>query len=189
MSPQMFDKASSNFGKIPVPPVMNVQLDLMMSSIVIHPLHQAILAQLQNLIHANKTSSWFTIYLCSFILLHSCSIFTAFENGYAKKHGAKSRYMRPNYVEENHNAARIMLAYFHYVSKGAHPFTLDWTSADNIALAHLNPEQTRFVRDTAEHIKSKQTLFDTLTAEGLYENEFYFTSQMFASDWKPIPTI
>lgn len=89
MSPQMFDKASSNFGKIPVPPVMNVQLDLMMSSIVIHPLHQAILAQLQNLIHANKTSSWFTIYLCSFILLHSCSIFTAFENGYAKKHGAK----------------------------------------------------------------------------------------------------
>lgn len=56
-------------------------------------------------------------------------------------------------VEELHNGARTLLAYFHYLNKGARPFTLDWTSAETVAMAELNAEQVRFVKETAELIR------------------------------------
>ncbi len=71
----------------------------------------------------------------------------------------KSRYMHTPFVEELHQGAKIMLAYFHYCNKGAHPFSLDWTVADNIAMAELNAEQVQFVKETAELVKAKSTHF------------------------------
>jgi hypothetical protein len=48
-----------------------------------------------------------------------------------------------------------MLYYFHYNNKGSHPFTRDWTSEDNIAMAELNAEQATFLVETAEEVKRR----------------------------------
>jgi hypothetical protein len=87
MAPQTFDPAAPNFNKVLIPPVMSAQIELIMTAEVLQPLKKEVLARLQELIGANRTRTWFTIYLCLFVLLHSCSLLTSFENKRAKRHG------------------------------------------------------------------------------------------------------
>ena len=89
MVPQTFDPAALNFNKVLVPPVMSAQIELIMTTEVLQPLKRAVLVQLQDLIKdkTHRTRSWFTVYLCLFVLLHSCSLLTSFENKRAKRHG------------------------------------------------------------------------------------------------------
>jgi hypothetical protein len=87
MEPQLEDDACSNFGTILLPPVMTAQLQVVVVTTVLQPLKQTVLERLQNLIHANKPRSWFTIYLCIFILLHSCALLTNADSKKAKKQG------------------------------------------------------------------------------------------------------
>jgi hypothetical protein len=91
MTPQMEDKTCSNFGKIPLPPVMGAQFELITTAMVLAPLKRSVLEQLHVLIHENKRSNWFTIYLSLFILLHSVSLVTLDEIRYATKHGKEVR--------------------------------------------------------------------------------------------------
>jgi hypothetical protein len=58
-------------------------------------------------------------------------------------------------VEELCNVAKILLAYFHYCNKGGHPFSMDWSSPDQMARAELNAEQVEFIRDTATELEAK----------------------------------
>jgi hypothetical protein len=106
MVPQQFDPAAQNFNQVLVPPVMSAQIELIMTAMVLQPLKKAVLAQLQELIKANRTRSWFTIYLCLFVLLHSCALLTSFENMQAIKYGLQvgsphtpGRYSIPPYIE------------------------------------------------------------------------------------------
>jgi len=87
MVPQQFDPAAPNFNQVLVPPVMSAQIELIMTAMVLLPLKKAVLTQLQELIKANRARSWFTIYLCLFVLLHSCALLTSFENMQAMKYG------------------------------------------------------------------------------------------------------
>ena len=87
MMPQTFDPAAKNFNQVLVPPVMSAQIELIMTAMVLQPLRRTVLTQLQELIKANRKKSWFTIYLCLFLLLHSCSLLTSFEHLRAKRHG------------------------------------------------------------------------------------------------------
>jgi len=87
MLPQTFDPAAKSFNQVLLPPVMSAQLELIMTAMVLQPLKKTVLVQLQELIIKNKTRSWFTIYLCLFVLLHSCALLTSFENMRAKRHG------------------------------------------------------------------------------------------------------
>lgn len=87
MTPQMEDKACSNFGNILLPPVMTAQIQIVLWTTILYPLKQAVLDRFQNLIQANKPRSWFTIYLCIFLLLHSCALLTDADSKKAKKQG------------------------------------------------------------------------------------------------------
>jgi hypothetical protein len=87
MEPQIFDPAARNYNQVLIPPVMSAQLELVMTSMILQPLKKQVLNQLQDLIKADRPKSWFTIYLCLFILLHSCALLTSFENTQAKKYG------------------------------------------------------------------------------------------------------
>ena len=51
-----------------------------------------------------------------------------------------------------------MLAYFHYCNKGNHPFSMDWTLSENIALAELDAEQVQFLKDTIRQVNEKGRL-------------------------------
>jgi hypothetical protein len=87
MQPQDFDPECSNFSHVLVPPVMSAQIELITTAAVLQPLSKRVLDSLRQLIEKNRIRSWFTIYLCQFILLHSCSLLTAFENRQARKYG------------------------------------------------------------------------------------------------------
>jgi hypothetical protein len=95
MMPQTFDPAAPNYNQVLVPPVISAQIELIMTAVVLQPLKKAVLAQLQELIKANRTRSWFTIYLCLFVLLHSCALLTSFENMQAKKYGLPVGLLHP----------------------------------------------------------------------------------------------
>lgn len=87
MTRDIFDETSPLHGEIPVPPVMGAQIELILIQRIQIPLRKKVLEMLQALIVANKPSTWFTIYLCTFILLHNCSMITKYDSGYAKKYG------------------------------------------------------------------------------------------------------
>lgn len=87
MTPQTFDPESSNFGQVPLPPVMGAQIQLITYAYVGGPMLKAVLGRLRALIEKNKMRSWFTIYLCLFILLHSSALITAYARRRALKHG------------------------------------------------------------------------------------------------------
>ena len=56
-------------------------------------------------------------------------------------------------VEELHYGANILLGYFHYCTKGFHPFSLA-NAEQTLSMAELNAEQAQFVKKTAAHVKA-----------------------------------
>ena len=89
MEPQFFDRDVNTFGTNSIPPIMSAQIELITTTRILQPLKRSILRRLQKLIKKNKLENWFPIYLCLFILLHSCSILTNDEHRAAKKYGLK----------------------------------------------------------------------------------------------------
>lgn len=156
MQPQDFDPLAKNFGMILTPPIIAAQLTVIITVSLLLPMKHAVLQGLQRLLEANKARYWFTIYLTMFILLHSCAMFTAFEQKQSLKHGLTARYENPSQVEELHNSAKIMLAYFHYCSKGDSAFHSDWRASKNALLADLNKEQVDFLQGAAEQVEMRR---------------------------------
>ena len=87
MEPQFFDEYCNTYGTNSISPMMSAQIELITTTTILQPLKRSILQMLQRLIQANKFRNWFPIYLCLFILLHSCSILTRDENRAARKYG------------------------------------------------------------------------------------------------------
>jgi hypothetical protein len=71
--------------KIPIPPAMCVQLEIILYCKFLAPLKKNILAQLQKLIFANKKENWLAIYLSIFVLLHSCALTTQRDYEFGKR--------------------------------------------------------------------------------------------------------
>jgi hypothetical protein len=185
MPPDLMDKSSGMHGKIPIPPVMGAQMQFILNHKLLAPLRSKILVRLQKLTLEQKPDNWFCIYLCTFILLHNCSLLTAHDVGYARKHGLKARHARPDMIKELHLGANVLLAHFHYGCKGYRPFSLDWKPELSTSMATLNDEQLRFVRQTAVYVDYNGPRFNKLLSEGINDSEHYFVAQMYEDEWKP----
>lgn len=83
------DPSNPLFGAIGVPPVLTNQLELILFGVILAPLKKRVLSDLQSLVLANKPTTWFTIYLCIFMLLHLCAVITMHDARYARMHGYK----------------------------------------------------------------------------------------------------
>ena len=92
MEPQIYDPDVTSYGTNSIPPIMSAQIELMTTTRILQPLRKTVLKRLQNLMQANDLRCWFSVYLCLFILLHSCSILTADENRQARKYGLEVNY-------------------------------------------------------------------------------------------------
>ena len=181
MEPQIYDPDVTSYGTNSIPPIMSAQIELMTTTRILQPLRKTVLKRLQKLMQANDLKCWFPIYLCLFILLHSCSILTADENRQARKYGLEvnhqipllqilvfflvdpltrvflqTRYLFDAFIEEMHIGAKTMIYYFHYCNKGSRPFARNWASKENLALAELNPEQAQFLEESSVLIKERR---------------------------------
>jgi len=64
------DPLNPRNGKIPIPPMMDTQLDQIVIHNVLNPLRKDLLDQLEARISPFKREDWFDIYLTSFIVLN-----------------------------------------------------------------------------------------------------------------------
>jgi len=177
-----------NTQKILTPPVFSAQLEVIVVATILQPMKKEVLHRLKKLMEKNQRRSWFTIYLTMFILLHSCSMLTAGDNKKARKQGLdprSHRFFRNSVVEGLHNGAKILLAFFHYCNKGSRPFSMDWSSPDQVARTELNPDQVEFMRLTSAEIQRRTPHFRQIRATKYYEDDYYFISQLYDADWDP----
>jgi hypothetical protein len=83
------DPNSVFHNKVPMPPIMIAQMECIIYTKVLRPMHLRLLAQLNNLVRANKRECWLTIYLAMFILLHSCAMVSRRDWETARQYGLK----------------------------------------------------------------------------------------------------
>lgn len=84
-----FGPNSPDTGKILMPPVFSAQMEIIFVSQVLQPTKKNILNKLYALMDEKQRSSWLTIYLCIFLLLHSCALLTAKDHERANLQGIK----------------------------------------------------------------------------------------------------
>ena len=189
MTPRDYGPTCHNTGIILVPPVFGAQLEVIIVAVILKPTQSDILKKLKDLIQDNRRHSWFTIYLCLFILLHNCALLTAADNKKARKQGLQHRFFRVSLVEELHIGAKILLAYFHYCCKGSYPMSMDWNSPEEIALAEMDDEQVEFMRESLFEFKKRVLTMRNIRDEANFEHELFFLSQLYDVNWKPVDTI
>lgn len=73
-------------GRVLRPPVSIEQWDFLITFRIIAPLRKKVLYDLQKLMLTGKTQSFTTVYVCTFILLHLCSMWSADRARHARKH-------------------------------------------------------------------------------------------------------
>jgi hypothetical protein len=91
MEPETTDRSYPLFGRVPLPPVMIHQLDMVLTLGFLQPLRKKVLEDFQKIVLNNKPKSWMTIYLITFMSLYSCARLTAENYQNARKHGLKVR--------------------------------------------------------------------------------------------------
>lgn len=89
MPRNILDETRPDAGKIPMPPVLGAQLDLVLIHHIQTKLRREMLDVLQRIVLRNKQATWFVTYLVTFILLHNTALITSHDAGYARKHGMK----------------------------------------------------------------------------------------------------
>ena len=89
MEPETADRSYPLYGKIPLPPVMIQQLDMILTLGILRPLRKRVLEDFQKLVLSNKPSSWLTVYLITFMSLHSCASVSGENYRNARKHGLR----------------------------------------------------------------------------------------------------
>ncbi|KAM3480994.1 hypothetical protein MY8738_004685 [Beauveria namnaoensis] len=209
MPSDILDDTSPTPGKVPVPPVMGAQLNLLMIHEIQAKLRKTVLEQLQKIVQKNKHSTWLVTYFVNFILLHNASMIISHDAGYAKKHGIK---VRPSdglpaktrsksttsasptrlYLFQISTwrlifcvGANIILAYFHYCNKGLYPFSDECSDSELKSLAELNENDVKFVRCTANYARAREVEWRRLRESHDYDHPEYYISQMFEQNWKP----
>ena len=91
MSRTILDETSPDHGRIPMPPVLGAQLDVVLIHRIVGQLKQKVMARLGAIVEKRDPKQWAVIYLVSFILLHNAALITAHDAKYAEKHGMKVR--------------------------------------------------------------------------------------------------
>lgn len=99
MPTDILDETSPTPGRVPLPPVLGAQLNLVMIHQIQASLRKNVLEKLQKIVQKNKPSTWLVIYYVDFILLHNASMIIAHDASYARKHGINVSEGSTNYQE------------------------------------------------------------------------------------------
>lgn len=90
MKSRDYGPKSASTGKILMPPVFSAQMEIIIVATILQPTKREVLGQLKNLLQENQRRSWLAIYLCIFLLLHSCALLTARDRERAVMQGVKA---------------------------------------------------------------------------------------------------
>jgi hypothetical protein len=80
------DANSPHHGKIPIPPIMDTQLDQIVIQHILNPLRERVVQKFEQLITPAKPEVWFEVYLSAFILLNHIERLAKHSASHAKRH-------------------------------------------------------------------------------------------------------
>ncbi|KAK0743961.1 hypothetical protein B0T18DRAFT_329101 [Schizothecium vesticola] len=181
------DQTNPRKGKIPIPPMMDTQLDQVVISEVLEPLKKKLLESFEAKIALNLPEDWFEIYLSSFIILNHIERLAKHSAFHARLHAMGTRFSNTPFLERAFHAAKVILSRFHFVCKGSVPLLLDWDSPTTRSLAKLDTAQLNFMKETQALIKTKGNDVSTLRSTYSYGNSLYWSSQLFDENWDNTP--
>jgi len=189
MVPESKDRSYPLFGKVPLPPVMIQQLDMILTLGILEPLRKRVLEDFQKLVVANKPKSWMTIYLITFMFLHSCAALSEENFRNARKHGLRRRFAIPTFISGLHEGANVFLCHYHYCTEPCNPFTMDWKRRHVTRFADIPIGDIHFLLESRDMIRKRADMFRRTREENIYEDDLYFVAQMFEKDWQPRDTV
>jgi len=178
------DEENPWFGKIPVTPIMDTQLDQIVIQGFLKPLRDQLLQELQTKIYENRRENWFEIFLTTSILLTNAELLLSHSRQNAKRYGANRRYNSLERALKYFHTCNLLIAHFHFVCIGFAPLKLDWTSSSASSMAVLDRDQMRFMTQLQDMIRRKEKYVLSLRAKREYESELYWCHQLFFEKWE-----
>lgn len=173
------DASSPHNGKIPIPPIMDTQLDQIVIQHMLNPLRATVIEKFEQLITPAKAEAWWEVYLSAFILLSHIEHLAKHSADHARTHtlpvsliahphfdehavaddvACQSKYSNIPFLESVFHTAKSILARFHFVCNGSAPLRLDWTSPKVASMAKLEPDQVQFMKRTQAMIALRGTI-------------------------------
>ncbi|KAK5702417.1 hypothetical protein LTR17_022344 [Elasticomyces elasticus] len=187
-APTVKDPGSLFNNVVPMPVIMIAQMECIMYSRVLRPVSKRVLDTLQSLVLEQKPCYWYTIYLCCFVLLHSCAMQTKRDEETAHQYNLKERFANPFSIQAHHSGAQTILAHWHYINKGQRPFQKALTKeglTEVRATAGLTEEQARFTQASASAIRDREGIMQAARDWIAFGNDWFWISQLYDEDWKP----
>ncbi|KAK4449885.1 hypothetical protein QBC34DRAFT_298388 [Podospora aff. communis PSN243] len=181
------DPTNPRDGKIPIPPVMDTQLDQIIIKEVLYPLKSKFLDQFEAKISPMKTEDWFDIYLTSFVLLSHIERLAHHSAHHAKLHSMPSKFSNVSFLTNVFHTAKVILSRFHFVCNGSAPLALDWDSQSAQSMAELDRDQVAFMKETQSLIKARDKHIASLRTKYDYGESLYWSSQLFTKEWDDSP--
>ncbi|CAH0045779.1 unnamed protein product [Clonostachys solani] len=171
------DRSSKMHGKVPLPPIITPQEQVIIYSGFLIPLSQKIVYLLGQFLKDTNPKVRYTSYLGLFMILHSCSMLTRRNKEYARQINHNGEYVNPDSISALLSGAITMLAHFH-ANHGTHLF--------NPATSRcLNPGQIEVLAKTSRLAKAKTRVFATIRKERMVWDDFYWVSQLYETRWEP----
>lgn len=86
------DPSNPRNGKIPIPPMIDTQMDQIIINYILKPLREKLLEQFEARISPFRREDWFDIYLTSFIILNHIERLALHSRAHAKLHSMPVSY-------------------------------------------------------------------------------------------------
>ncbi|KAL2271981.1 hypothetical protein VTJ83DRAFT_1352 [Remersonia thermophila] len=183
MEPVSVDDGSPMAGKIPLPAVTMQQIDAALMEEVLPQLRKGVMDGFRELMCNPK--SWMTVYLISFMLLHSCSMLTR-KHDEARKHQSPACTALED-LRKLHTSAQVILAYYHHRSDSFNPFEHASSSSRNRNHQPdkcLTEDDKRFLERTKELLQQRAAHINMIGNDGRRGEDLYFVGQMFDDFWR-----
>jgi len=195
------DPESPWYGRVPITPVMDTQLDQIVIQEFLNPLRAELLSGLHNKMYSKQKGNWFEIFLVTFILCLNTEWLLRHSRMNAKRYGARQRYNSMNLAEEYFHGTRILLAHFHHLC-GINPLLLSSQANSTDQIGSLQSHQVKLLRKIQDLISNRGTFtipsdilsmliiwteleFAELERYNRYEDHLYWCRQVFAKSWSP----
>lgn len=173
-------------GTIPIPPIMDTQMDHLVIKNIMTPLSQRILAGLQAKIMEKKRENWYEIYLTTFVLLSNMERQFAQVLYIIDWYGMESRFgTRGNSsVSESFiHSCKSLLAFFHYAGGSHKPLALDW-KGPKAPLGIMTQQQAEYLDKTQKQVDREGENLTGLKTGSIYEKDMYWCHQLLLGDCK-----
>ncbi|KAG0645688.1 hypothetical protein D0Z07_8715 [Hyphodiscus hymeniophilus] len=164
--------------RIPVPPIVDLQIDLIVINELLKPELKIILKMMKTMLESSKPwKDWLEIYLSYFILLHNVELTIAHDLWFVKRNNLKRRYSNKALIDTITQGATTLLTCFHYAHQGYAPFSnpelenkQNWTNVEEGYLSTIRPLLNGLRGD---HVNDPA-------------KELFWTSQLHKPDWRPV---